>query len=76
MDMWWKEDIANVLGGIAITTPFMGVDLPSAEANSFQDGFAAALSAVAISLGIEFRPAHPHQVRLVSGQHRYIEAGR
>jgi len=65
LDMWWKDDIRNVLIGIAQGTPYMGSEMSAAEGYAFREGYAAALSAVALSLGIG--PDSAPRVRLVDG---------
>lgn len=51
LDMWFKEDIRNILYGLGLATPRMGRDYPDGG-QAFQAGYAAALEAVAGSLGI------------------------
>ena len=53
MDIWFKDDIKNVILGIAMATPQMALDRPSGETEAFQSGYLCALSALATSLGIE-----------------------
>jgi hypothetical protein len=52
LGMWLKDDIANILKGIAQTTPFMYADKCPEEREAFQIGYMAALCAVGTSLGI------------------------
>ena len=52
LDMWWKDDIRNVLQGVAMVAPHMARERDTAERLAFQEGYMAALSAVAVSLGI------------------------
>jgi len=73
LDMWWKDDIANVLKGIAVSTPLMGAELPADEAEAFRDGFYAALSAISISLGIvNYERTNPARVRLLQDKTKYL----
>ena len=52
LDMWWKDDIGNVLLGIDMCSVHMATGRNEAERSAYQDGFHAALQAVAASLGI------------------------
>ena len=52
LDMWLKEDIRNVLLGIDLACAHMAAERSDVEAVAFRDGFQAALSSVALSLGI------------------------
>jgi len=52
LDMWFKDDIANVLYGIDLATARMATDRPDVEAAAFREGFRAALEAVEVSFGI------------------------
>ena len=51
LDMWWKDDIRNVLVGIDLACAQMATDRSEDERRAFREGFRAALSAVAASLG-------------------------
>jgi hypothetical protein len=62
LDMWLKEDIRNVLLGIDLACAHMAVERGDAEAIAFREGFQAALSSVALSLGIS--PMDRSSVRL------------
>lgn len=80
LDMWFKEDIGNVLMGLALATPRMGQDYPDGGAE-FQAGYAAALTAVAVSFGIRNLPGLPQpeqrqpQLRIIN-QERRLTSGR
>ena len=50
--MWFTDDIAHVLQGLATTAPHLTGDLPPAEVYAYRAGFEAALFAVAVSFGI------------------------
>jgi len=65
LGMWPKEDMGNVLAGIASAAPFMGSERCPNEAAAFQAGFLAALSSVALSFGIADYAAPTRTVRLV-----------
>lgn len=52
LDMWFKEDLGNVLAGLKMAEARMGHGLPEDEAVAYQDGYAAGLQAAAGSLGI------------------------
>ena len=52
LDMWLKDDIRNVLLGIDLACAHMAAERADDEAAAFREGFQAALSAVAVSLGI------------------------
>lgn len=52
LDMWLKDDIRNVLLGIDLACAHMAAERSDDEAVVFREGFQAALSAVAVSLGI------------------------
>lgn len=64
LDIWRKDDIRNVLLGIDLACMLMASDRSETETAIFREGFEAALSAVAVSLGIcsvdqsgRFRPS-------------------
>ena len=65
LDLWWKDDIRNVLVGIDLACAQMATDRSEDERRAFREGFRAALSAVAASLGayptdtIRSRPEPP-----------------
>ena len=74
LDMWLKDDIRNVLLGIDLACAHMAAERSDYEAAVFREGFQAALSAVAVSLGIGLvdrpsprltvaRPAYPQLTR-------------
>ena len=52
LDMWLKEDIRNVLLGIDLACAHMAAERSDADAAVFRAGFQAALSAVAVGLGV------------------------
>ena len=62
LDLWLKDDIGNVLQGIALATPHMGAERSEAEAAAFREGFIAALTAAAVALGIAGTPARGRMV--------------
>jgi len=80
LDMWFMDDIGNILEGLALATPRMGLDLPDRGAE-FQAGYAAALVAVAVSFGIRDFPGLPQpeqrqpQLRIIT-QERRLTSGR
>lgn len=79
LELWFKEDIKNVLLGLAVNAPRMGLDYKD-EGEEFQAGYKAALEAVAVSFGImepmmQMRPQYKivqrETPRLISGNGRY-----
>lgn len=52
VDIWRKDDIRNVLLGVNLACALMASDRGETETAIFREGFEAALSAVAVSLGI------------------------
>ena len=52
LDLWLKEDIRNVLLGIELACAHLATERSDAEAEVFRAGFQAALSAVAVGLGV------------------------
>lgn len=77
LDMWFKEDIRNIIMGIALATPRMGLDYQDGGIE-FQEGFHAALEAIAVSFGIaepQLRSRQPEmriiKRELTSGNGRY-----
>lgn len=59
LDMWFKDDIRNVLVGIEFASAQSVSGLSDAEQTAFRNGFRAALLAVAASFGIVEREAPP-----------------
>lgn len=59
LDMWFKDDIRNMLLGIDFASMQNVSGLSSAEQTAFRNGFRAALLAVAASFGIVERDAPP-----------------
>lgn len=57
LDMWFKDDIRNVLVGIEFASAQSVNDLSDAEQMAFRNGFRTALLAVAASFGIVEREA-------------------
>lgn len=51
LELWFKEDIKNILLGLVVNAPRMGLDYKD-EGEEFQTGYKAALEAVAVSFGI------------------------
>ena len=52
LDMWWKDDIRNVLVGIDLACAQMATDRNEDERCAYREGFRATLTAVAASLGV------------------------
>lgn len=52
LDIWLKDDIRNVLLGIDLACAHMAAERNDADAAVFRAGFQAALSAVAVGLGV------------------------
>lgn len=52
LDMWFKDDIRNVLIGIEFASAQAFSNLTDSEQLAFRNGFCAALLAVAASFGI------------------------
>jgi hypothetical protein len=76
LNLWMKDDIANVIRGIALATPHMGIERTPTEAAAFQEGYLAALSAVAVSLGIVGAPERLPRVRMVNNPTHFMEVIR
>jgi hypothetical protein len=56
LDVWFKDDVRNMLLGIDLATAHLALRYNNTdEARAYQDGFAAALAAVATSFGIRAR---------------------
>jgi hypothetical protein len=55
IDMWFKDDIGNVLEALNLATARMGLDYADGGVE-FQEGYTAALRAVAVSFGIRNLP--------------------
>lgn len=72
--MWWKDDIRNVLQGIALASPYMGAELAPDEADAFREGFVAALASVALSLGIADSRASAGRLRSIHQSTHFLEA--
>ncbi len=52
LDMWFRDDIRNILIGIEVASAQTFGDLSDGEQLAFRNGFRAALLAVAASFGI------------------------
>lgn len=80
LELWFKEDIRNILMGLAVNAPRMGLNYQD-DGEEFQAGYKAALEAIAVSFGIaeprlrqqqpEMRIIKRETPRLTSGNGRY-----
>ena len=64
LDVWFKDDIRNVLMGVELASAHLASHCPGHETQAYREGFQAALIATAISFGIrpveiEVRVVHP-----------------
>ena len=55
LDMWFKEDIRNILLGIELANAHLACRYPGPEVQVYREGFRAALTAIAVSFGIATR---------------------
>jgi hypothetical protein len=52
LDVWFKDDIRNVLLGVDLASAHLASQYSAAEVEAYRAGFQAALAAAAISFGI------------------------
>jgi hypothetical protein len=64
LDIWFKEDIKNILAGVEFANAHLVNYCREEEVQAYRDGFRAALLATAVSFGIyQFGPpAEAHRV--------------
>jgi hypothetical protein len=55
LDVWFKDDVRNILLGLDMATAHLASNYTQPEVRSYQDGFEAALVALAVSFGIRPR---------------------
>jgi hypothetical protein len=53
MNMWFKDDIRNVLLGVEVASALGAHYATEVEATAYREGFRAALAATAVSFGIK-----------------------
>ncbi len=66
LDVWFKEDIRNILLGVELANAHLATHYSDAEVRAYREGFKAALAAAAVSFGI-----YPREITagLARGQH-------
>ena len=52
LDVWFKEDIRNILLGVELANAHLATHYSDAEVRTYREGFKAALAATAVSFGI------------------------
>jgi len=52
LDIWFKEDIRNILLGVELANGHLASRYSDAEVRAYREGFRTALAAAALSLGI------------------------
>jgi len=52
LDIWFKEDIRNILLGVELANAQLAIHCSDAEVRAYREGFKAALVATAASFGI------------------------
>ncbi|MBC8492554.1 MAG: hypothetical protein H8D43_02120 [Chloroflexi bacterium] len=52
LDIWFKEDIRNILLGVELANAHLATHYSDAEVRTYREGFKAALAATAVSFGI------------------------
>jgi hypothetical protein len=52
LDVWFKEDIRNILLGVELANAHLATHYSDAEVRAYREGFRAALAAAAVSFGI------------------------
>lgn len=52
LDIWFKEDIRNILLGVELANAHLASRYSDAEVRAYREGFKAALAATAVSFGI------------------------
>ena len=52
LDIWFKEDIRNILLGVELANAQLAIHCSDAEVRAYREGFKAALAATAVSFGI------------------------
>jgi len=52
LDVWFKEDIRNILLGVELANAHLATHYNDAEVRAYREGFKAALAATAVSFGI------------------------
>jgi hypothetical protein len=55
LDVWFKDDVRNILLGMDIAAANLASNYTHPEARAYRDGFEAALVAMAVSFGIRPR---------------------
>jgi hypothetical protein len=52
LDIWFKDDIKNILLGVELANARLATHYSNAEVRAYRQGFQAALAAAAVSFGI------------------------
>jgi len=52
LDIWFKDDIKNILLGVELANAHLAAYYSDAEVRAYREGFKAALAAAAVSFGI------------------------
>jgi hypothetical protein len=52
LDIWFKEDIRNILLGVELASAHLATHYSDDEVRAYREGFKAALAAAAVSFGI------------------------
>jgi hypothetical protein len=52
LDIWFKDDIRNVLLGVELANAHLAIHYSGTEVRAYHEGFKAALAATAASFGI------------------------
>jgi hypothetical protein len=63
LDIWFKDDIRNVLLGVDLASAHLAEHHRDADTRAYREGFQAALAAAAISFGLR-----PDDVNVYSGR--------
>jgi hypothetical protein len=66
LDVWFKEDLRNILLGMDVAAANLAANYTQPEARAYRDGFEAALVALAVSFGIRPREVI---VRTIDAEH-------
>ena len=52
LDIWFKDDIRNILLGVELANAHLATHYSDAEVRAYREGFRVALAATAVSFGI------------------------
>ena len=73
MDMWWKEDMRMASEELRLRRHLWALTCRLPKPTHSRTALPRLSLTWQFRWAWNIRPAHPHQVRLVSGQHRYLE---